>query len=160
MFRQSIGLVFIGILMASCELFSPGASTADSSLQALDTVINYNRVDVYPIFCDCEDYGENNDQKACFEASLSNRLSELLNKNDLRVKERVNDTTRVQLFIDRTGKASVVSIESPAPVTEQLPDLDTIIKNSVARLPKIKPAVKRGIFVNSQYTLAIIIRTL
>lgn len=160
MFRQSIGLVFIGILMASCEYFSPGTSTADTALQQLDTVINYNRVDVYPIFCDCEDYSENNDQKACFEASLSNRLSELLNKNNLRVKERVNDTTRVQLFIDRTGKASVVSIDSPAPITVQLPALDSIIKNSVAQLPKIKPAVKRGILVNSQYNLAIIIRTL
>ena len=161
MLRRSISIFFVGMLLAGCEFFSPSgdASTA-STTQQIDTVIDYSKVDVYPIFYDCEDYSEDNDQKKCFESSLSGRLSELLNKTDLKVRERVNETTNVKLFIDNSGKATVNDIFSTSKIKEQLPMLDSIIRASVATLPTVKPAVKRGIFVNSEYTLAIIIKTI
>ena len=161
MFRRAIPLLFGCIFLASCEYFSSTTSTYKTdNLQQLDTVIDFTKVDVYPIFYDCEDYSEDNNQKECFEASLSKRLSELLNKNKLKVKQRVNDTTHINLFIDNTGKAKVVHINSSETVKKQLPTLDSIIRKSVSGLPTVKPAVKRGIFVNSQYTLALIIKTL
>ncbi|MCB0459656.1 MAG: hypothetical protein R2821_05100 [Flavobacteriaceae bacterium] len=160
MFRRAIPLLFGCIFLVSCEYFSSTNSASQNADQQLDTIIDLAKVDVYPIFYDCEDYSEESDQKECFEASLSKRLSELLNKNDLKVKKVVNDTTYINLFIDNKGKASVVSINSPQNVKEQLPQLDSIIENSVDSLQKIKPAVKRGILVNSQYKLAIIIKTI
>lgn len=161
MFRRAIALLFGCIFFTSCEYFSPTTVTTENAQwQNLDTVIDFTKVDVYPIFYDCEDYSEDNDQKACFEASLSRRLSEILNKNDLRVKKVVNDTTHIKLFIDNSGKAKVLDIDSSQNVGTELPQLDSIIKISVAELPTVKPAVKRGIFVNSQYKLAIIIKTI
>lgn len=161
MFRRAIPLLFGCIFLVSCEYFSStNPDSQNGNQQQSDTIIDLAKVDIYPIFYDSEDYSEESDQKECFEALLSKRLSELLNKNDLKVKKVVNDTTYINLFIDNKGKASVVSINSPQNVKEQLPQLDSIIESSVDSLPKMKPAVKRYILVNSQYKLAIIIKTI
>ena len=160
MFKRIVSYFFIFLLLASCEYFSPTTTTSNSNLQELDTIVDYTKIDVYPIFYDCEDFSEDNNQKGCFEASLSKRLSEILHKNNLKVKEVVNDTTHINLFIDKAGKAKVVDIRSPESISKYLPTLDSIIRQSVAKLPTVKPAIKMGILVKSQYSLSIIVRTI
>ena len=160
MFRRIVGYLFILFLLASCEYFSPTNATSNNKLQEIDTIIDYTKIDVYPIFYDCEDFSEENDQKGCFEASLSKRLSELLNKNSLKVKKAVNDTTHIKLFIDNAGKAKILDINSPGVISQYLPSLDSVIRQIVVKLPKVKPAVKRGVFVKSQYKLSVIIKTI
>jgi len=160
MIRRIVSYLFILPVLASCEYFSPTTTTSNSNLQELDTIVDYTKIDIYPIFYDCEDYSEDNNQKGCFEASLSKRLSEILHQNNLKVKEAVNDTTHINLFIDKAGKAQVVDIRSPASISKYLPTLDSVIRQSVAKLPTMKPAVKRGILVKSQYSLSIIVRTI
>ena len=159
MIRRAIGFFLLLLFLISCDYLSP-ATPENSALQVLDTVIDYTKVDVYPIFSDCENFAENDSQKKCFEVSLIEKLTALLHKNELKVKERVNDTALIDLLIDQTGKASVVNIDSPEIITNQLPSLDSIIRQSVSALPTMKPAVKRGIFVRSQYRLAIVVKTI
>ena len=160
MLSRFISYLFILLLLASCEYFSPTTTTSNSNLQVLDTIVDYTKIDIYPIFYDCEDYSEDDNQKGCFEASLSKRLSEILHKNNLKVKEPVNDTTHINLFIDKDGKANVLDIRSPDSISKYLPTLDSVIRQSVAKLPTMKPAVKRGILVKSQYSLSIIVKTI
>jgi len=160
MLRRISSFLFLLLFLTSCDYFSTSISTTKSNLQVLDTLIDFTKVDVYPIFSDCENFSENDNQKKCFELTLTEKLSVLLQENKLKVKERVNDTALVDILIDNTGKASVVDINSPENITIQLPKLDTIIRQSIAKLPTIKPALKRGVFVNSQYRLAIIVKTL
>lgn len=153
-------LLFLVFSLDACDLISPNSNRADSDLQVLDTVIDYTKVDVYPIFSDCENYAENDDQKKCFEASLTQKFSMLLNKNKLKVKDRVSDTAQIDLLIDNSGRASVVAIKTSSNLNKYLPQLDSIIRQSIAQLPTVKPAVKRGIFVKSQYRLSVIVKTL
>ncbi len=160
MLRRILGFFFLLLFLASCDYFSSNSSTTKSDLQVLDTFIDFTKVDVYPIFSDCENFSENDNQKKCFELTLIQKLSASLQENELKVKERVNDTTLIDILIDNTGKASVVNINSPESILDQIPRLDTVIRQSIADLPTIKPAVKRGIFVNSQYRLAVIVKTL
>lgn len=160
MIRRAIGFFLLLLFLISCDYLSPTTTAENSELQVLDTVIDYTKVDVYPIFSDCENFAENDSQKKCFEVSLIEKLSKLLHKNELKVKERVNDTALIDLLIDQTGKATVVNIDSPEIITNQLPTLDSIIRQSVSALPTMKPAVKRGIFVRSQYRLAIVVKTI
>jgi hypothetical protein len=160
MIRRAIGIFLLLLFLISCDYLSPATTAENSELQVLDTVIDYTKVDVYPIFSDCENFAENDNQKKCFEVSLIEKLTELLHKNELKVKERVNDTALIDLLIDQTGKASVVNINSPEIITNQLPTLDSIIRQSVSALPTMKPAIKKGIFVRSQYRLAIVVKTI
>ena len=161
MLRRVFHFLFLLLFLTSCDYFSSTTATdSNSNLQVLDTFIDFTKVDVYPIFSDCENFSENDNQKKCFELTLTKKLSASLQENELKVKQRVNDTTLIDILIDNTGKASVVNINSPENIITQLPKLDTIIRQGIAALPTMKPAVKRGIFVNSQYRLAVVVRTL
>lgn len=160
MLRRVFHFLFLLLFLTSCDYFSSDTSTTKSNLQVLDTFIDFTKVDTYPIFSDCENYSENDNQKECFELTLTQKLSTSFQKNELKVKKAVNDTTLIDILIDDRGKASVVHIHSPISIAKQLPKLDSIIRQSIAELPSIKPAVKRGIFVKSQYRLAVIVKTI
>jgi len=161
MLRRIIYFLFLVLFLTSCDYFSSQTtSNSNSNLQVLDTLIDFTKVDVYPIFSDCENYSESDNQKKCFELTLTEKLSASLQQNELKVKQRVNDTTLIDILIDNTGKASVVNINSPENIIIQLPRLDTIIRQGVAALPTMKPAVKKGILVNSQYRLSVVVKTL
>ena len=158
MLRLLTFFLFLFIL-TSCEFFSPQTSTSKSNLQVLDTVIDYTSVDVYPIFSDCENYAESDDQKECFENSITEKLATLLSDIDLKVNKEVNDTTSIDILIDNTGKASLVNINSPKSILEELPNLESVVRKSINQLPTMKPALKRGMFVKSQYRLVIVVKT-
>ncbi len=160
MLKRVASFLFLVLFFMSCDFFSTTSTTADSNLQLLDTVIDYTKVDVYPIFLDCENYAENDNQKECFERTLTQKLSELFSKNELKVKKEVNDTAFIDLLIDNTGRASVVNISAPQSIITNFPKLDTIIKQSISLLPTVKPAVKHGIFVKSQYRLVVVVKTI
>jgi hypothetical protein len=159
MLRQLTFFLFL-LIFTSCEIFSPQSSTSKSNLQVLDTVIDFTSVDVYPIFSDCENFAENDDQKECFETSITEKLAELLLDNDLKVNKEVNDTTSIDILIDNTGKASLASINSPNSILKELPNLENVIRKSISQLPTMKPALKRGMFVKSQYRLVIVVKTI
>jgi len=159
MLRRLGKLLFL-LFFTSCELFSPQTSTSKSNLQVLDTVIDFTSVDVYPIFSDCENYAETDDQKECFENSITEKLAEYLSNSDLKVNKEVNDTTYIDILIDNTGKASLVHINSGKFIREELPNLESVVRKSINQLPTMKPALKRGMFVKSQYRLVIVVKTI
>ncbi len=157
MLRQVSKLLLVCILCTSCDYFSSQKSASNSNFQVLDTVIDYTSVDVYPIFSDCENYSENDNQKECFEASITQKLSELLSRNELRVDHEVHDKTSIDILIDQTGKASLIHVNSPQSILKELPGLEQMIRESVNGLPTMKPAIKRNMFVKSQYRMELII---
>jgi|GEM_PF-819678 len=162
MVRQVIPVFFLIVLFSSCELFTTRTNTSatTSDLKLIDTIIDFTKVDTYPIFSDCENYAENDNQKACFESSIIEKLSAFFATQQLVVKEKVNDVANVDILIDQSGKARTVTVDSPEIIKEQMPSFDSIIRQSIDALPSMKPAVKRGIFVKSQYRLVVIVRTL
>lgn len=160
MIRRVLSFLFLILFFTSCDFFSSTSTTTNNSLQLSGSVIDFTKVDVYPIFSDCENYAEEGNQKECFEQTLLQKLSEQFNKNDLKVKRAVNDSTAIDLLIDNTGKASVVKINSPESILTNFPQLDSVVRKSVTLLPTMKPAVKRGIFVRSQYRLVVLVKTI
>ena len=159
MLRHLTFFLFL-LILSSCEIFSPQSSVSKSNLQVLDTVIDFTSVDVYPIFSDCENYAESDDQKECFENSITEKLAELLSANDLKVNKEVNDTTSIDILVDNAGKASLVNIISPKSIQEELPNFESVVRKSIDQLPTMKPALKRGMFVKSQYRLVIVVKTI
>lgn len=159
MLRQTISLFLIIFLCASCEYFSSDTSASKSNFEISSTIIDFTKVDVYPIFTDCENYAENDNQKECFHSTITQKLGESLSKADIKVKKAVNDTAWVDILIDNTGRASIVNVNSTTAIDEQIPDFRQVLEQSINRLPTMKPAVKRGIFVKSQYRMAVEVKT-
>ncbi len=151
-------LLILAIVVLSCNRFSSSRVSVEN-LQSLDTLIDYTSVDDYPLFSNCQEDGTKEEEKSCFEQSLTKLLETELRRYKYPVERTMNDSTFVDLLINSNGKTRVVSISSSESIQEQVPQLDSLIRQSVEQLPIIKAATKRGIPIKSQYTLAVVLRS-
>jgi hypothetical protein len=143
----------------SCDFISPSKTTLRNTT-LLDTVIDYNDVDVYPLFLDCNNCDSSEKQNLCFEMELLRRLQKITSKNSLGASNAVSDTIMVDILVNTEGKISIVSIQKNPNIEQQVPELDSLLFKSFALLPStVQPSLKRGIPVNSMFTLPILIST-
>jgi hypothetical protein len=157
MYLRIILYLFSVSLCFSCGFFEKIKESAFSS-KRIDTVIDYTRVDVLPAFPICDSIIDVTQKNRCFINKLYIHFSQELLEHTFDVPEFINETVTVTLKIDAKGKANLVSIVSSADVKKIIPLLDTIIKESVAKLPILFPALKRGIPVATVYELPIVIK--
>jgi hypothetical protein len=157
MFSRLVALIIILALNVSCDLRS-GRRNALLKEMATDTIINYNSVDVYPLFLDCNNCDTSEKQNLCFEMEMARRLQRAFSESDLDVGEFVSDTVLVDILVNDQGHISIAGIHRSQNIKEPLPELDSLLHRSVAALPDvIQPALKRGIPVNSMYKLPVVL---
>ena len=157
MFFRLLFTVFFILLFISCDFLSPRNSTPQNAI-LLDTVIDYNRVDVYPLFLNCKDYDTAKNQSQCFENEFVSKLKTSLNKKQLKANNRFVDTVRVDILVDDSGKISIYKIHESPKVLKEIPKFDSILRQSINALPKVvQPSLKRGIPVNVIFKLPIVV---
>lgn len=157
MFSRLLALIFVLVLNISCDLRS-GRRNALLKEMATDTIIDFNAVDVYPLFLDCNNCDTSEKQNLCFEMELARRLQRALDEGIIEAGELEADTLMVDILVDDQGHISIAEIHKPMTRTEPIPELDSLLFRSVAALPDlIQPALKRGIPVNSIYKLPIVV---
>ena len=141
----------------SCDFISPKKTTLINTKLA-DSAIDFNDVDVYPLFMDCNNCDTSEKQNLCFEMELIRRLQKLTSKTVLDASGKINDTVLVDILVNTQGEISIVKIHKNEVVTEQIPELDSLLYKSIASLPAaVQPSLKRGIPVNSMFKLPILV---
>ncbi len=157
MFFRLVILISIIVVTYSCDFISPTKTTLRNAA-LLDTVIDYNDVDVYPLFLDCNNCDSSEKQNLCFEMELIRRLQSYTKKSHLAASLKVSDTIMVDILVDTEGKISIVEIHKNAETQDRIPELDSLLFKSIASLPTtVQPSLKRGIPVNSMFKLPIVI---
>lgn len=152
-------IIFISIIMVtiSCDFISPKKTTLRNNTLA-DTTIDFNDVDVYPLFMDCNNCDSSEKQNLCFEMELIRRLQKLTSEKILDASGKVNDTVLLDILVNTEGKISIVKIHKEDNVARQIPELDSLLYKSIASLPAaVQPSLKRGIPVNSMFKLPILV---
>ena len=81
-----------------------------------------------------------------------------LRNQNIKVKRPVDETIHVVITIPSKGKATLKSIKASDNLHKEIPDLKKILEKSIADLPEIFPAIKRGITVTSEHILPIRIK--
>ena len=141
----------------SCDFISPKKTTLINTRLA-DSAIDFDDVDVYPLFMDCNNCDTSEKQNLCFEMELIRRLQKLTSKTVLDASGKINDTVLVDILVNTQGEISIVKIHKNEVVTEQIPELDSLLYKSIASLPAaVQPSLKRGIPVNSMFKLPILV---
>ena len=157
MFFRLVILISILVVTISCDFISPKRTTLRNNV-LLDTVVNYNDVDVYPLFLDCNNCDTSEKQNLCFEMELIRRLQKITDKSSLGTNKQFRDTVMVDILVGTNGKISISKIYKNENVMEQIPELDSLLYRSIAELPTtVQPSLKRGIPVNSVFKLPIVV---
>ena len=156
MLKQFFTLVFCTILVASCSYFE-NKSTKES-LHVVDTIVDFNSVDAFPLFPECKDIPSRVKQKICFQIEIAEHIRASLKLYELNSKELINDTVLVILKINSLGVASLSSVQISKKTEALLPEFDSLLKVSLQKLPTLLPAIKRDMPVTIEFTLPIILK--
>ncbi|MFO8147521.1 MAG: hypothetical protein ACQEQB_13655 [Bacteroidota bacterium] len=155
--KKTLLLILFSVL-AGCNNFETKKITSEEVLELESKTLNWKEVDEYPAFENCKNITELDKARACFETSVANSVYAYLARQEPIVTEVIDDTIYLHLEISRTGKPEIASIEVDTLVTNQIPELKIWLQQSIDSLPKIYPASKRGIPVNSVFTMPIVIK--
>ena len=141
----------------SCTYFDQKRNV-DESLNEVDTIIDFTSVDAYPLFPLCDSIQSEEKQWICSQIKLSEHIKANLVEYHLKVNDNLNDTILLNLRIDTLGVVYLTKINASDNLKTKIPDLDSIVNLSLNNLPNLKPAIKRGIPVNSEFKLPIILK--
>ena len=149
-------LIFI-VLLTSCDYFQSKKVSTEQLLEEEMQAINWNDVDDYPTFSDCDGLSTNQEKKVCFETYLHDLLTSHLGNQKIVVTEDVSETVILKIHIDKTGQFSIVNITMDSLTRAQIPQLEDLLRHSFDSLPKIYPAIKRSQQVATQFSLPVIV---
>ena len=156
MFKQLlIGLCCL-LFTVSCSYFQRYSKKED--IPVIDTVIDFNSVDAFPLFPNCEDIPSREKQQVCFQLEMAQHIYTSLKAYELNSKEILQDTVLVRLKVDAAGKTSLSQIQIGPKTRQLLPKFDSIVTVSLKDLPNLKPAIKRNMPVTTEFTLPIVLK--
>lgn len=144
--------------MASCQYFNKPVSEEElleSELKSID----WKKVDEMPSIAACDSLSDKNARQQCFFDVLSQTIQDRLNADTLPSQYGGSDTlkVRVTVFPDSTVEFSP---EFPTDsVAYDKNKIDSMLHARLTDFPKIKPALKRGLPVKTQFTLPVVLQT-
>lgn len=151
-------VILLVLLLCSCEYFNVKKTTPEAILEEDLKAINWEDVDVYPSFSECDSLIVKAEKKACFESTLYSEINEYLLQEKIVVTQNVHDTVFLHFRISKDGKTTLLEAKIDSAVTAQIPNIREILLNSLAQLPKIKSATKQGQPVTAEFELPVIIK--
>lgn len=156
MLKKLFTVFFCSLLVVSCNFFENQLKR--EPIQEIDTVVDFNTVDAFPLFPNCKDIPSREKQQICFQLEIAQHIYASLKKYPLNSNEAINDTILVKLKIDVLGKTSLSAVKISEITKKQFPEFDSILKVSLQNLPIVQPAIKRNIPVTTEFTLPIILK--
>lgn len=145
------------ILLTSCEYFNVKKVSSETILQEELQTFNWNDVDEYPTFSSCDATSSKPEKKVCFEQTLTAFITTHLQKDTLVVTQDIQDTINLNFRVTSKGYLILLDTKVDSLTLEEIPNIQTVLKESLDSLPKIYPAIKRGQQVTTEFRLPIII---
>ena len=150
--------VFILILMlSSCEYFNVKKTSSEAILNEELQTFNWKDVDQYPSFSSCDSSKTKSESITCFQNTLINHINSYLQKEIIVVTQDVTDTIQLQFQVSRLGELTLKNAKIDSITLLEIPNIKSLLHDSLDSLPKIFPAIKRGQQVTTAFNLPIII---
>ncbi len=152
-------LLLIAIGTSSCQFFETEKISTKTFLEEEKDSINWNDVDTYPVFKECEGISDKLETKSCFETTLINQLYRSINSENFTVSSDLDEVVLIEFIVNAKGNLKINTIEIDSILQKKLPQLKNYIITSIDSLQPIAPAYKRGIPVRTSFNLPISIKT-
>lgn len=151
-------VLLLALNLFACDYFEKRKVYTEDLLEEELQTFNWNDVDEYPSFDVCNTVTNKAEKKSCFENKLRATISANLAKHLIVVSEDIEDTITLQFTIDKLGKLNIHDINYSEHTRAMIPDLDSLLRDSIDPMPKIYPAIKRSQQVTTKFTLPIVIQ--
>jgi hypothetical protein len=146
-------------VLASCNFLESREKRTQELINAELQQIDWNSIDSYPLFLNCDETASKESQRQCFEQKLTTHFEATLNEFEFIIDSESNPVVFVTFVIDTEGRIMVVDIEKDPSILKQMPEFEGIISQSLKNVPAIAPALKRGIPVRTKYRIPVQLNT-
>ncbi len=120
--------------------------------------INWNEVDEFPTISECEKIDDEALRKQCFFEYLTQIIQEKLSADTLAILYPELDTIEVKVTVFPNATMQFEPQFPKDSVAYDTVKIDSLLKVRLIDLPKVNPALKRGIPVKTQFTLPVILK--
>lgn len=151
-------IIFMGSLV-SCELFESKEVKTQKLVNEELLAIDWNDVDQYPLFEDCDETADKEAQRECFQNVMSEYFAEALSGLEFQVRNDLHDTVYIDFLIDEHGFISVLNVEEKTSVLNEISNFNTKISARLNDLTTVAPALKRGNPVGLRFRLPLVLNT-
>lgn len=151
-------IIILLILLTGCNSSTKREEKTQELVDQEIRAIDWEEVDQYPLFADCDELAGRPEQKKCFMETLLKHFSKTLQESDLVLEEEVKDTVFVDFRMEDTGAITLITIKNDEEIQKQLPGFRNQIEKSLNSLPRIEPALKRGIPVSAKFRIPIVLQ--
>lgn len=156
--NRIVCLLILLITATSCNYFDKKKVYPEDLLEEELQTFNWNEVDTYPTFMGCDAMTTKEDNKICFQNTLITNVNQFLRAQNLVVANDVKDTIILKIIIDKTGLLNVESIKVQPETIQEIPEIDSLLRQSLKGVPKIYPAIKRNQQVTTAFELPVIVK--
>ncbi len=157
--KVTILLLLLLGMISSCQFFETKKFSSETFFDEEIKSIDWNEVDQYPTFSNCESFTEKTDQKVCFETAITSHLYRSISKQNFVASNHLNDTIILKFSVSKKGMLVITDIEIDSILQKDLPRLSQLIFQSIDSIQPVAPAYKRGIPVQTTFTLPIVLQT-
>ncbi len=147
------------VLLTSCDLFVSKEKRTQELIDQEIREIDWNAVDSYPLFENCDETQTKKGQRECFEQEVLTHCSKALKEFEFVLLEGTDPTVQVDFLVDQDGTLSVLNIEKDTAIDTQMPEFDKMIRQSLQNIPPLAPALKRGMPVKSKFRIPIVLKS-
>lgn len=120
--------------------------------------IDWNDVDQFPLFEECNEMAPKTEQRSCFEHGMLQRFGEAFSDAVYEVDQEIKDTLFVDFEVDEDGFVNITEIGENANIEDMVPGFRDEIRARFKDITVI-PAHKRGINVKIKFRLPIVLNT-
>jgi hypothetical protein len=152
MLLRVFSFLLIFFLITSCDKFS---YYKNNNLQVIDTIVDFTSVDFSPSFKECDAILDKHQKSNCFRTTMHQKIGAELQKHQFIIRDAISEIVYVDLLINSKGEIVIEAMASSEEIRIQLPQLDSVLRVSVDKIPNVYAAIKRGIPVTTKYRLPI-----
>lgn len=156
-FKVLIIAIILSVFTA-CDLFSSREKRTDKLVAREMERIDWNSLDHYPLFPECDELMTKPTQKKCFENTIIKYLKDRIKTYDIQLRDTIQAEIFVDLLVDREGNIKVADIERNAELMEQIPEFNRLLQREINALPRVEPALKHGVPVNAKFRVPIVLK--
>ena len=147
------------ILISSCQYLGGEVPSKKELLDKELNAINWNEVDEFPSFSECDKIKDVRLQKQCFFEFLTQTIQEKLTSHTLATLYPELDTIEVKVTVFPNSTMKFEPQFSKDSTAYDIIKVDSILKSRLVNFPKVNPATKRGLPVKTQFILPVIIKS-
>ena len=144
------------ICLVGCDRIPKPVSEAELLQRELDS-IDWKKVDELPSISTCDSLQDKEARQNCFFDVLSATIQEKLNADTLAARNQSTDTIMVRVTVHPDSTVEFAPEVASDSIVNAM-DIDSILRARLEDFPKVKPAIKRGIPVKTQFTLPVVLQ--